>query len=131
LLGRPYAIAGRVVHGKKLGRQLGFPTANVHLKRKRLPLSGVFAVVVEGLAEQALPGAASLGTRPTLAAGLQPVLEVHLLDFDRSIYDAHITVNFLQKHRDEARFDSLEELTAHIAQDVAAIRNYFQSMKNG
>lgn len=133
LLGRTYSISGRVVHGNKIGRQLGFPTANIQLKMKCVPLSGVFAVQVAGIADQpqGLSGAASLGTRPTLAEGLKPVLEVHLLDFDRSIYGAHVTVNFLHKHRDEARFASLEELTAHIAQDVTAIRHYFQNINHG
>lgn len=131
LLGRPYSIAGRIVHGDKIGRQLGYPTANVQLKRKRVPLSGVFAVHVEGIGDKPLPGAASLGVRPTIASGLKPALEVHLLDFDRSIYGAHVAVNFLHKLRDEARFESLEELTAHIARDVAAIRNYFQNIQNG
>lgn len=131
LLGRTYSISGRIVHGRKIGRQLGFPTANISLKMKHVPLSGVFAVQVDGIADQPLPGAASLGTRPTLEEGLKPVLEVYLLDFDQNIYGAHVTVNFLHKHRDEARFDTLEELTAHIAQDVTAIRNYFQNIKNG
>ena len=131
LLGRTYSISGRVVHGKKIGRQLGFPTANVVLKMKRVPLSGVFAVQVSGIADHPLPGAASLGTRPTIAEGLKPVLEVHLLDFEQSIYGAHVTVDFLHKHRDEARFDTLEELTAHIAQDVTAIRHYFQNIHHG
>ncbi|MBV2235165.1 MAG: bifunctional riboflavin kinase/FAD synthetase [Sterolibacterium sp.] len=134
LLGRPYAISGRVMHGDKIGRQMGFPTANICLKRKSAPLAGVFAVELTGVAgdnARSWPGAASLGTRPTIAAGLKPVLEVHLLDFERDIYGTHVTVNFLHKLRDEARFDSLEELTAHIARDVAAVRDYFQNMKNG
>lgn len=134
LLGRPYSISGRVMHGDKIGRRIGYPTANICLKRKRVPLAGVFAVEllgIDGDYERRWPGAASLGTRPTIAAGLQPVLEVHLLDFEREIYGTHVTVNFLHKLRDEARFDSLEELTAHIARDVAAVRTYFQGMKNG
>ena len=76
LLGRPYVISGRVVHGDKIGRTLGFPTANIQLKRKQLPLTGVFAVTVSGIAEHAVLGAASLGVRPTLADGLKPTLEV-------------------------------------------------------
>lgn len=131
LLGRAYAIEGRVVHGEKIGRQLGFPTANVQLKRKRLPLSGVFAVTVSGIDDQSLPAVASLGVRPTIGSGLKPVLEVHLLDFDRSLYGAHISVNFLHKLRDEARYDSLDALTAQITRDVAATRTYFQNMQNG
>jgi riboflavin kinase / FMN adenylyltransferase len=127
LLGRPYVISGRVGHGDKIGRTLGFPTANIHLRRKRLPLTGVFAVTVAGIDASPLPGAASLGVRPTLAHGLKPVLEVHLLDFDRSIYGAHVTVNFLHKLRDEEKYDSLDALTAQIARDVAAVRAYFES----
>ena len=131
LLGRPYCIAGRVVTGNRIGRELGFPTANVQLKRKRLPLAGIFAVSVSGIAAKPLPGAASLGVRPTLGCGLKPVLEVHLLDFDRSIYGAHVTVNFLHKLRDEAKFDSLDALQAQIARDVATTRTYFADTKNG
>ena len=125
LLGRPYVIAGRVVHGGKIGRQLGYPTANIQLKRKRLALTGVFAVTVSGLDKRHLPGAASLGVRPTLGQGLKPVLEVHLFDFEREIYGAHVTVHFLHKLRDEARFESLDLLKAQIARDVAATRAYF------
>lgn len=125
LLGRPYVIAGRVVHGGKIGRKLGYPTANVQLKRKRIALTGVFAVTVSGLDKRHLPGAASLGVRPTLGQGLQPVLEVHLFDFDREIYGAHVTVHFLHKLRDEAKFDSFEALTAQIARDVETTQAYF------
>ena len=131
LLGRAYAIAGRVVEGNKIGRTLGYPTANVQLKRKRLPLSGIFAVTVTGLSDEPLPGAASLGVRPTLGAGLKPVLEVHLLDFERSIYRAHVAVNFLHKLRDEAKFDSLEALKAQIARDFDTTRTYFANTQNG
>lgn len=131
LLGRPYAIAGRVVSGERIGRQLGFPTANVQLKRKRLPLAGIFAVSVAGLGARPLPGAASLGVRPTLAAGLKPVLEVHLLDFDRVIYGAHVAVNFLRKLREELKFDGLEALREQIARDVEQTRSYFASSQHG
>lgn len=126
LLARPYGIAGRVIHGGKIGRTLGFPTANLAIKHKRLPLSGVFAVEVSGIDERPLPGAASLGVRPTLAEGLKPVLEVHLLDFDRDIYGTHVTVNFLHKLRDEERYETLDALKAQIARDVANVRNYFE-----
>ncbi|MDO8932454.1 MAG: bifunctional riboflavin kinase/FAD synthetase [Rhodocyclaceae bacterium] len=125
LLGRPYVIAGRVVHGGKIGRQLGFPTANIQLKRKRLPLTGVFAVTVSGIDKRHLPGAASLGVRPTLGQGLKPVLEVHLFDFDQEIYGAHIAVHFLHKLRDEAKYDSLDALKAQIARDVDQTQAYF------
>lgn len=126
LLGRPYNISGRVVHGDKIGRKLGFPTANIQLKRKRVALTGVFAVTVSGLDKRHLPGAASLGVRPTLGFGLRPVLEVHLFDFDQTIYGAHVTVHFLHKLRDEAKYDSLEALTAQIARDVQATQAYFE-----
>lgn len=125
LLGRPYRISGRVVHGDRIGRQLGFPTVNIQLKRKCLPLTGVFTVRVSGLDGGEWPGAANLGVRPTLGAGLRPILEVHLLDFDRQIYGAHLTVHFLHQLRKEAKFDSLAALRAQIAQDVAATRAYF------
>ena len=131
LLGRPYNISGRVVHGEKIGRKLGFPTANIQLKRKRAALTGVFAVTVSGLDQRQLPGAASLGVRPTLGAGLRSVLEVHLLDFDRVIYGAHATVHFLHKLRDEAKYDSFEALTAQIARDVQAIQDYFAGKHHG
>jgi riboflavin kinase / FMN adenylyltransferase len=126
LLGHPYCIAGRVVHGDKIGRRIGWPTANIQLKRKRLPLTGVFAVTVSGLDKRHLPGAASLGVRPTLGLGLKPVLEVNLFDFDREIYGSHITVHFLHKMRDEMKFDSLDALTVQIGRDVKDIRNYFE-----
>ncbi|WIM05559.1 MAG: bifunctional riboflavin kinase/FAD synthetase [Candidatus Nitricoxidivorans perseverans] len=125
LLGRPYNIAGRVVHGNRLGHQLGFPTANIQLKRKRVALAGIFAVTVSGLDKRHLPGAASLGVRPTLGQGLKPVLEVHLFDFDREIYGEHLTVHFLHKLRDEMKFDGLDALKAQIARDVETTKAYF------
>jgi riboflavin kinase/FMN adenylyltransferase len=128
LLGRAYVIAGRVMHGDKIGRTLGFPTANIHIRHARLPLSGVFAVTVAGLAPQPLPGAASIGVRPTLGERLKPVLEVHLLDFARDIYGAHVSVNFLHKLREEAKYASLDLLKAQIARDVADVRHFFESL---
>ena len=127
LLGRAYVIAGRVMHGMKVGRTLGFPTANIQVRRKRLPLSGVFAVTVSGIAAEPLRGAANVGVRPTLAQGLKPALEVHLLDFDRDIYGSHVDVNFLHKLRDEAKYDSLDALKAQIARDVDAVRDFFSA----
>jgi riboflavin kinase / FMN adenylyltransferase len=131
LLGRPYSIAGRVVHGDKIGRKLGYPTANIQLKRKRVALTGVFAATVSGIDKRHLPGAASLGVRPTLGLGLRPVLEVHLFDFDQEIYGQHVTVHFLHKLRDEAKFDSFETLTAQIARDVVATQEYFSGRQIG
>jgi len=119
LLGRPYCISGRVIHGEKLGRKIGYATANIQLKRLRAPLSGIFVVTVDGIADQPLEGVASLGVRPTVHSNGVPTLEVYIFDFAGDLYRAHLRVNFLHKLRDEAKFDSLEALTAQIARDVA------------
>lgn len=124
LLGRPYAIHGKVVAGQQLGRQLGFPTANVRLKRYRSPLSGVFAVQTH-LGNRVVPGVANIGIRPTVAGLVKPILEVHLLDFDEQIYGERIAVQPLKKLREEKKFASLDELKANIARDVDAARTYF------
>ncbi len=125
LLGRPYIIDGQVVHGQKLGRQLGFATANLRIKHNPLPMTGVFAVEVSGLGEAPLPGVANLGVRPTVG-GTRPLLEVHLFDFDRDIYGAHISVRFVHKLRDEQRFPNFDALKARIAADAVAARAYFK-----
>ena len=125
-LGRPYAIDGRVVHGRKLGRQLGFATANIYIKHNPLPMSGVFAVAVQGLAGGVRHGVANLGLRPTLG-GSRPLLEVHLFDFQGDIYGAHLCVQFVHKLRDEMKFPDLFALQAQIAQDVAAARAFFRA----
>src|SRR5690349_3013912 len=117
LLGRPYGMCGRVVHGDKLGRSLGVPTANLRLQRSSAPLAGIFVVEVTGLRPDALPGVASIGTRPTIG-GQRPLLEVHLFDFDADIYGAQLRVNFLRKLRDEQRFGSLAELRAAMERDI-------------
>ncbi|MCZ4305579.1 bifunctional riboflavin kinase/FAD synthetase [Zoogloeaceae bacterium G21618-S1] len=122
LLGRPYSIAGRVVHGDQIGRTLGYPTANIQLKGRRPPLSGVYAVAVEGLGNALRPAVASVGVRPTVNNAGRPTLEVHLFDFDRDCYGAHLRVHFLHKLRDEQKFDSFDALTAQIALDADAAR---------
>ena len=122
LLGRPYSISGRVVGGDRLGRSIGYPTANIQLKHNRPPLTGIFAVRVQGLDRPDWPGVANLGTRPTVHANGRPTLEVHLFNFDRSIYRAHLRVEFLHKLRDEAKFSSLEALIAQIDRDAAQAR---------
>lgn len=124
LLGRPYIIDGQVVHGEKIGRQLGFATANLRIRHNPLPMTGVFAVAVGGLGGKPLPGVANLGIRPTLG-GTRPLLEVHLFDFDRDIYGAHISVRFVHKLRNERRFPNLDALKAQIAADAAAARAFF------
>jgi riboflavin kinase/FMN adenylyltransferase len=125
LLGRRYTISGRVTGGDRLGRVLGFPTANVQMRHNRPPLAGVFAVEVHGLGPQALPGAASLGVRPTVAREPRPTLEVHLLDFDRVIYGEHVRVEFLHKLRDEEKYADVDTLRRQIALDVANVRRFF------
>ncbi|HHJ12692.1 MAG TPA: bifunctional riboflavin kinase/FAD synthetase [Chromatiales bacterium] len=125
LLGRPYRLSGRVVHGNKLGRELGFPTANMPFGDYAPPLSGIFVVETWGLPEEPRPGVASLGVRPTIdAQSTQFVLEVHLFDFAGDLYGRHLSVDFLHKLRDEARFDSLEALTEQIARDAEDARAF-------
>lgn len=126
LLGRSYRMSGRVAHGEKLGRQLGFPTANIHVHRKATPLQGIFVVEVFGIEGEPLPGVASLGTRPTVD-GKTTILEVYLFDFDRDIYGAHLQVSFLHKLRDEVRYTTLDALKVQIAKDVENARNYFHT----
>ena len=128
-LGRPYSISGRVMHGDKLGREIGFPTANVQLKHNRPPLSGIFVVRVTGDHIAPLHGAASLGVRPTVKAHGRAVLEVHLLDFAQNIYGQHLRVEFLHKLRDEAKFSDLESLTQQIALDVEQTRKFFHHLE--
>jgi riboflavin kinase/FMN adenylyltransferase len=128
LLGRPYAMSGRVAHGDKLGRHLGFPTANVVLRRKPA-LSGIFAARVHGLGDEVRAGVASLGVRPTVKHGAKPLLEVFVFDFDEAIYGRRITVEFLHKLRDEERYADLDHLTRQIRVDVARARDYFATAK--
>jgi riboflavin kinase / FMN adenylyltransferase len=120
LLGHPYTISGRVAHGTKLGRGLGFPTANIVLRRAP-PLAGVFVVVVDGLGR----GVASLGRRPTINPVAVPLLEVHLFDWERDLYGEHLRVRFLEKLRDEQKYEGLEALRAAIARDARQAREYF------
>jgi riboflavin kinase/FMN adenylyltransferase len=125
LLGRPYSISGRVVAGDGLGRKLGFPTANVQMKRNYPPLTGIFAVRLHGAAHGMLQGVASLGVRPTVKQQGAPVLEVHALDFAGDLYGRHARVEFLHKLRDEEKYADLATLTRQIALDVENTRNYF------
>ncbi len=125
LLGRPYSIDGRVVHGDKRGRQFGFATANIRIKHDNPPLTGVFAVEVHGLPNGPHRGVANLGVRPSVNESARPLLEVHLFDFDSDIYDAHLNVRFLHKLRGEMKFPDLESLKAQIAIDVVIGKGYF------
>src|SRR6266403_256576 len=120
-LGRPWSMRGRVMPGKRLGRDRGFPTANLPLERRRAPVAGIFAVRVHGVASAALPGVASLGTRPTIG-GVEALLEAHLFDFSGELYGREIEVEFAAKLRDEASFPTLEALTAQMRRDAADAR---------
>ena len=126
LLGRPYSLSGRIAHGKKLGRELGFPTINIKMGDKTLIVKGIFAVSVKGIDNRVLQGVASIGTRPTVN-GVDTILEVYILDFDQDVYGCSVEVEFLHKIRDEQKFDSLEELTAHIGQDTEKVKAFFET----
>ncbi|MDX1433220.1 MAG: bifunctional riboflavin kinase/FAD synthetase [Gammaproteobacteria bacterium] len=121
LLGRPYCMHGRVAHGRRLGRQIGFPTANIGLRRLSTPLSGVFAVRLHGVDDAPLAGMANLGTRPTVD-GVERLLEVHLFDFAQDIYGREVSVEFVARLREEQRFASLDALKAQLSIDQAAAR---------
>ncbi|MHB0990478.1 MAG: bifunctional riboflavin kinase/FAD synthetase [Burkholderiales bacterium] len=125
LLGRPYQISGRVIHGEKLGRTLGFPTANISIRHDNIPLSGVFIVQVRGLGAEPLPAVASLGIRPTVNPAARPLLEIHLLNFSDEIYGRILRVDFLAKLRDEEKYPTLSALTQQIQRDVACAHDYF------
>jgi len=124
LLGRSYTITGHVAHGDKLGRTLGFPTANLPLRHPPA-LTGIFAVCVHGLPGGPRAGVASVGVRPTITTGGRPIAEAHLFDFDEAIYGRLITMEFLRKLRDEARFSDVTALTRQIGRDVDDAREYF------
>ena len=121
LLGRPYAIGGRVVRGNQLGRTLGYPTANLRFDRKTPALSGIYAVRVHGLGGDAKPAVASFGTRPTVD-GREPLLEAHLFDFDGDLYGRRIDVEFVARLRDEEKFPDLPTLVAQMHRDAAEAR---------
>ncbi|HEX6998949.1 MAG TPA: bifunctional riboflavin kinase/FAD synthetase [Gammaproteobacteria bacterium] len=121
MLGRDYSMSGRVVRGLGLGKRLGFPTANVNLKRRQAPIDGIFAARVTGLGERPLDGVASVGTRPTIGGG-RPLLEVLIFDFDADIYDRYITVHFVKRLREERRFPDLESLQRQMRRDVQEAR---------
>ena len=125
LLGRPYSISGRVVAGDGLGRKLGFPTANVQMKRDRPPLAGIYVVRLHGAGPRPLRAVASLGVRPTVKQQGAPVLEVHALDFEGDLYRRHVRVEFLSKLRDEEKYVDLATLTRQIAADAENARAWF------
>jgi riboflavin kinase/FMN adenylyltransferase len=121
MLGRRYSMSGRVIRGDQLGRQLGYPTANMRVHRQKSPLKGVYAVRVSGLGE-VRDAMASLGTRPTVD-GREMRLEVHIFDFDEDIYGSHLRVEFVARLRDEQRFDSVELMAEQLARDARSARD--------
>lgn len=128
LLGRNYTLTGHVAHGKKLGRSLGFPTMNLPLRHPPA-LTGIFAVRVHGLGGTPRAGVASVGVRPTIRAGGEPIAEVFVFDFDQATYGRRITVEFLHKLRDEARFPDLDALRQQMIRDVADARDHFAAKR--
>jgi len=120
LLGRPYMISGRVIHGEKRGRTLGFATANIHMFHKSAPLSGVFAVKLDSFY-----GIANLGVKPTFGGINKLVLEVHLFNFSKEIYEKHVHVTFYKKIRDEKKFKNAEDLSQQISTDIKAVKLFF------
>lgn len=124
LLGRPYRMCGRVAHGDKRGRIIGFPTANIFLHRKAAPVDGVFAVEMFGIEGEPVRGVANVGTRPTVD-GTRSLLEVHLFDFSGDIYGCYVHVDFLYKIRNERRFESFDALKEQIMLDSERARDYF------
>ena len=130
LLGRPYRMIGRVVRGRRLGRALGFPTANLRLMRRRPPVWGISAVWVHGIDSRPLPGVASLGTRPTVD-GVEPLLEAHVFDFSGDLYGRAIEVEFVAKLRDEVKFDSLDALMVQMKIDGARARDLLSKVDCG
>jgi riboflavin kinase/FMN adenylyltransferase len=129
LLGRPYRMLGRVVHGRELGRTLGFPTANLRLMRRKSPVLGVMAVRVFGIEPNALTAVASLGTRPTVD-GTDMLLEVHVFDFAGELYGREIEVEFVARLRDEVKFDSLDALTVQMKIDAAQARDLLSKVNS-
>jgi len=124
MLGRPFRIYGRVGHGDKRGRTIGFPTLNLNLHRRMSPLRGVYAVLVHGVGDRPWPGVANIGTRPTVDGGSRYLLEVHLFDFSGDIYGSHVEVEPRLKLRDEKKFGSFDELKAQIDRDASAAREF-------
>jgi riboflavin kinase/FMN adenylyltransferase len=130
LLGRRYRMTGRVVHGRRLGRTLGFPTANLRLMRRKSPVWGILAVRAYGIDSRPLAGVASLGTRPTVN-GTEPLLEVHVFDFSGDLYGRAIEVEFVAKLRDEVKFDSLDAMRVQMKIDGAQARDLLSKVDCG
>ncbi len=129
LLNRPYSMSGRVMYGRQLARTLNSPTANIAIRRSRLPITGVFAVdVYHQESRQSFKGVANLGVKPTVTTVPEPSLEVHLFDFSGNLYHQHLQVSFLHKLRDEQKFNNINELKIAIARDQAQARDFFNHL---
>ncbi|CAD83638.1 riboflavin biosynthesis protein RibF [Candidatus Blochmanniella floridana] len=128
LMGHSYCISGKVIHGNELGRIIGFPTANISLKGKNLPVHGVYAVKVYGILHFPLPGIANIGTRPTINGVTQHQLEVHILNISTNLYSYYITVVILDKIRNEQCFNSIHKLQRQIKYDIDQVNNYFKKL---
>lgn len=126
LLGRPYRMTGKVVEGAKLGRKLGFPTANLRPQRRATPLAGVFAIRVSGCGLQNAPGVASLGTRPAVN-GKELLLEAHVFDFEGDLYRRYLHVDFIERLRDELWFPDMDQLVAQMSKDALAARRILEA----
>jgi riboflavin kinase / FMN adenylyltransferase len=129
MLGHCYSVCGRVAHGDKRGRALGYPTANIRMFRNNTPVNGVFAVTMTGIDGLEFEGIANVGIRPTFDGGSKVILETFLFDFDKDIYGRYVEVHFKQKIRDEVRFQSLEQLKVQIEKDVTEAKNIFAEIK--
>ena len=129
LFSRPYSLSGKITHGKKLGRELGFPTININMAPHPMALHGIFAVWVKGLDNHPLAGVASIGTRPTVN-GTGTILEVYILNFSSQVYGRTVEIEFLDKIRNEERFDSLNALTVQINQDIQQATQFFQNLNS-
>jgi riboflavin kinase/FMN adenylyltransferase len=130
LLGHCYSVCGRVAHGDKRGRAIGYPTANIKMFRKTTPITGVFAVTMTGIDNLEIEGVANVGTRPTIEGGSKVILETHLFDFNKEIYGRYVEVHFKQKIRDEVRFPSIEQLKEQIVKDVTEAKKIFAERKS-
>ena len=129
LLGKPFKVFGRVSYGAKVGRELGFPTANINLKRYSVPVCGVFAVLLR-VRGNVYRGAANVGIRPTVGDLVKPILEVHLLNFNKNIYGEKVSVEFMHKVRDEKKFSNIESLVRNIEKDVKTVEKWFEKQIN-
>jgi len=127
LLGRPYNMSGRVIHGDKRGREIGFPTANIRVKNRKSPVQGVFAVTMTDAQSRLYTGVANVGTRPTVDDTDRVLLEVHLFDFDGDLYGRRVHINFLHKIRDEYKFPDVEALKSQIQMDCQDARRFFDT----